>query len=561
VPAQAPPVAPVRPREHSLLSRQFEHRSGRIIALCRFVLATVFFVALWIDPSQPARSDIAGYGMLFGFMLISTGLFILAWSDWWWDQRLAWPMHFFDITAFLGAVYFTETNNGRFTSPFLAFFSYLMLSATIRWNWRVTALTGLLTTMLYLLVGIGMNHFGAQIDLYRFGRRVSYMLVLALVLIWFGLQRREQSIARFVEPPGSADDRLPPLMDALRYAMAQTDAECGAIAWADDEEPVIEVRAIGLALDCQHLTPEELSPETPFAPQVQLFDSTRNRLLRVGEMHSTASKGPVDDPFARRCGVEEGLALPFTAVTGRGEILLIGIPGICADHVELGSLLAREIGSGFDRQSTLALVRETAVTRMRDAVARDLHDTIAQSLAGVSLRMEGLRQWIKGGGDPDEEIQAIKSALRAEQAQVRGMIDRLRGGETVLPNASATRILGPLLHDLAEYWGIAIELDDEAKWIVIPGSLAHEVRQVLREAVANAVRHGGASRVAIALAEEDSMLHLTVADNGAGFPDDEAIARPRSIGERIDAIGGWLEVESGPAGAALRFALPLRRRG
>jgi hypothetical protein len=59
VPAQAPPVAPVRPREHSLLSRQFEHRSGRIIALCRFVLATVFFVALWIDPSQPARSDIA----------------------------------------------------------------------------------------------------------------------------------------------------------------------------------------------------------------------------------------------------------------------------------------------------------------------------------------------------------------------------------------------------------------------------------------------------------------------------------------------------------------------
>jgi signal transduction histidine kinase len=542
-----------------LFAREFEHRSGRIIALCRFLLATVFFVALWIDPSQPARSGIAGYGMLFGFMLISTGLFVLAWYDWWWDQRLAWPMHFFDVGAFLAAVYFTETNNDRFTSPFLAFFSYLMLSATIRWNWRVTALTAMFATLLYLLVGIEMNHLGAHVDMFRFGRRISYMMVLALVLIWFGLQRREQSIAPFVEPPGSADDRLPPLMDALRYVMTQTDAEKGAIAWADDEEPFIEVRAIGLDVGAHRLAPEELSPEAPFAQQVQLFDSARDRVLRVGGFRTVASRATVEDPFAQHCAVEEGLALPFPAVTGRGEILLTGITGICADHVELGTLLAREVGSGFDRQAMLALVRETAVTRMRDAVARDLHDTIAQSLAGVSLRLEGLRQWIKGGGDPDEEIQAIKSALRAEQSQVRGMIDRLRGGETVLPNAPATRILDPLLHDLAEYWGIAIELDGEAKWIVIPGWLAHEVRQVLREAVANAVRHGGASRVAIALAEEGAMLHLTVADNGIGFPADGPAARPRSIGERLDAIGGSLEVESGPAGAALRVAFPMEQ--
>jgi signal transduction histidine kinase len=492
-------------------------------------------------------------------MLISTGLFILAWYDWWWDQRLAWPMHFFDVGAFLAAVYFTETNNDRFTSPFLAFFSYLMLSATIRWNWRVTALTALLATLFYLLVGIGMNHLGAHVDMFRFGRRISYMMVLALVLIWFGLQRREQSIAPFVEPPGSADDRLPPLMDALRYVMTQTDAEKGAIAWADDEEPFIEVRAIGLDVRAHRLAPEELSPEAPFAQQVQLFDSARDRVLRVGGFRTVASRATVEDRFAQHCAVEEGLALPFPTVTGRGEILLTGITGICADHVELGTLLVREVGSGFDRQAMLALVRETAVTRMRDAVARDLHDTIAQSLAGVSLRLEGLRQWVKSGGDPDEEIQAIKSALRAEQSQVRGMIDRLRGGETVLPKAPATRILDPLLHDLAEYWGIAIELDGEAKWIVIPGWLAHEVRQVLREAVANAVRHGGASRVAIALAEEGAMLHLTVADNGIGFPADGPAARPRSIGERLDAIGGSLEVESGPAGAAWRAAFPMEQ--
>ena len=44
-------------REHHFFAREFEHRSGRIIALCRFALATVFFIALWLAPDQPVRDD------------------------------------------------------------------------------------------------------------------------------------------------------------------------------------------------------------------------------------------------------------------------------------------------------------------------------------------------------------------------------------------------------------------------------------------------------------------------------------------------------------------------
>jgi signal transduction histidine kinase len=550
----------MRKREHHFFAREFEHRSGRIIALCRFVLATVFFLALWFAPDQPVRSSTTGYVMLFGYMLLASLLLVIAWRNWWWDQRLAWPMHVLDVVLFLAAVYFTETNNDGFTSPFLAFFAYLMLSATIRWDWRVTALTSITVAGLYLLVGLGMRSMHIDLDILRFGRRVSYMVVLALVLVWFGLQRREQSVERFVEPPGSADDRLPPLLDALRYAMAQTDAERGAIAWADEEEPHVEVRTVELDCAAGRLSPEVLSPDAPFTKVAQLFDSAKGRVLRIGGRRSQTLKEPVTDPFASHCGIAEGLALPFTAVTGRGEILLAGIPGVCADHVEMGALIAREVGAGFDRQSTLALVREGALTRMRDAVARDLHDTIAQSLAGVSLRLEGLRHWIKNGGDADSEIQTIKSALRAEQSQVRGMIDRLRHGDSLLPDGTAKQTLGPLLRDLADYWGISIQIEDNAKRIVIPGWLAHELRQVLREAVANAVRHGGASRVAIALAEEDAMLRLTVADDGTGFPADDPVLHPRSISERIAGLGGSLDVESGEAGTALRFAVPLGDR-
>ena len=553
-------LAPVQTHELGFFARELEHRSGRIISLCRMVLATVFFVTLWVTPDQPVRANVAGYAILFYYMVIASVLLAIAWRNWWWDQRLAWPAHVFDAALFLAAVYFTEAGNDSFSSPFLVFFAYLMLAATIRWDWRVTALTALAVTFLYLLAGLTLNSHDIPLDAFRFARRISYMAVLALVLVWFGLQRRQQSIESFVEPPGSDEDPLPPLLDALRYAMAQTDARCGTIAWAEEEEPHIEVRAIGLECPAASLTPEDLSPDAPFASKVQLFDSDRGRVLRMGGWRNRTVSEPVEDPFARYSGIREGLALPFTTVTGRGEILLTGISGVCADHVELGAMIAREVAAGFDRQATLALVRESALTRIRDAVARDLHDTIAQSLAGVSLRLEGLRTWIRDGGDPDGEIQAIKSAVRAEQSHVRGIIDRLRRGENVVPNASATKSLAPLLKELSEYWGIAIDVNEDAKWVVIPGWLAHELRQVLREAVANAVRHGGASRVAIALAEENRMLQLTVADNGTGFPAaDDVVIHPRSISERIAALGGSLDVTSEPTGAILSFTLSVEQ--
>jgi signal transduction histidine kinase len=557
VPARSPLSALTGPRDRSALARAFEHRSGRIIALCRTALAAVFFLALWLDPTQPTRSSTAGYIILLGYLLLAAAMLAIAWRDWWWDHRLAWPIHVVDVVAFLAAVYFTETTDDDFTSPFLAFFAFLMLSATIRWDWRDTVLTGVTVTVLYLLVGLAMSWSGIELDVFRFGRRVTYMLVLSLILVWFGLQRRHQHVERFVEPPGSADDRLPPMIEALRYAMAQSGAQSGAIAWADDEEPHMEIRAIGLDCPSGRLAPGVLPPEAPFAAATQLFSVERQRSLHAGQRRSVAVTGLIADPLAEHCRLGEGLALPFEGVTGRGEVLLGGIPGACADHVEIGQIIAREIGVGFDRQATLSLVRESALARMRDAVARDLHDTIAQSLAGVSLRLEGLRQWIRTGGDPESEIQAIKAALRAEQAQVREMIERLKRGDRMLPEATTVNSIGPLLRDLAGYWGIAAEIDPGSSDIAIPGWLAHQLRQLLREAVANAVRHGDATKVTVAITEKDRALHMHIGDNGTGFSEYRPNLQPRSISERVAELGGALTVTSTPEGAVLRFVLPL----
>jgi signal transduction histidine kinase len=539
-----------------MIRRLFEHRSGRIIALCRAVLALVFFLALWIDPSQPVREAALGYSLLGGYLLLATVMLVISLRSWWFDHRLAWPALLIDILAFLAAVYFTEGVVDDFTSPFLAFFAFLMLAATIRWNWRVTAAVGAIATVLYLAVGLVMVGASIDFDGLRFGRRVAYMAVLALILIWFGLQRREQHIGRFVESPDATEDVLPPLEEALEFAIAETGAHAGLIAWCDSEEPTTHVRAIGRDAPRSELSPDEFAPEAGFGERARLVSTDRRRMLaaRTGQ-RPVAIAGAPPQTLADRFGVGEALALPLAGVTGRGEVLLIGIPGVCADHVEIAHLVAREIVAAFDRHSTLIYARASALARAQDALARDLHDSVAQSLAGAALRLEGLRNWIRAGNDPDPEILQLKSALRAEQAQVRGMISRLRESGEPEGNVDLGKGSDRLLGELAEHWGISVEraIGED---VHAPAALAHDAYYLLREAVANAVRHGSADRIAVNMRMGDSEVMLDIQDNGTGFTPGASEA-PRSIRERVARNAGHLAVSSGAAGTSLIIRLPL----
>jgi signal transduction histidine kinase len=546
-----------RPAWSELPRRAFEYSSGRVIAFTRLVLAVVFFLALWIDPAQPARASALGYALLFGYMLVAIALLATSWRSWWWDHRLSWPAMLVDVLAFLAAVFFTEGTADDFTSPFLAFFAFLMLAATIRWDWRMTLIIGLAVTGLYLLVGLGIAGIDEDFDYYRFGRRVIYMFILALILAWFGLQRREPAIERFVERLGDPPGEAALLEQALRYAASQSHARRAAIAWGEYEEPDVELRTLGFGVPRTRLGPAEFDAETGYARDAQLFDRVKDRSLvaRRGQ-RPVARRGPIDDRLAELCDIDQGVALPLTGLTGRGELLLCDIEGVGIDHVQRGTLLAREVTAAFDRQATLALAGETALARMRDSLAHDLHDSVAQSLAGASLRLEGLRAWIRDGGDPDAEIDAMKLSLREEQGHVRSLIARLRLGTDREADVDAGAAMRSLLTSLSVQWGVAVRASLPDVAIRLPGHIVHELEQVLREAVANAVRHGNANHITAALSAADGALKLTIKDDGAGFPPDDPDPRPWSIAARIDKLGGWLSVSTRPGATTLDISIP-----
>lgn len=539
-----------------MIARLFENRSGRIIAFTRGVLALVFFLALWIDPEQPVRSSELGYALLGSYLLFSALLLALALKSWWLDHRLAWPALAIDIAAFLAAVYFTEGQTDDFTSPFLAFFAFLMLSATIRWDWRVTAITGLVATGLYLAIGIVLAAAEIEFDHLRFGRRVTYMIVLSLILMWFGLQRREQHVEPFAETRGSRDAALPPLEEALAYAMEQCGAEAGAIAWEQLDEPDVELRTFGIFTAATRLDPQSFATDSGFGTRVRLFSADRNRRLLAGRGRPIADPLHGEEPLADLLAIGEALALPVTSTAGRGELLLTRIRGVCADHVALGALVAREIAAGFDRHSALVLSRESALARTRDGLARDLHDSVAQSLAGAALRLEGLRKWIRAGNDPGPEILQIKEALRAEQNQVRSMISRLRDSGRPSADVDLAGGAARLLDDLAAQWGVSVEHCADGTFTA-PSALAHDIYHLLREGVANAVRHGGAAEIVVAFDRQDGAIRIRIEDDGSGFAPGTPVDAPRSIRERLERLGGTLAVETGDAGTSLSIAIPI----
>ena len=610
--------------------------SSKVESAGRALVALVFLTALWFDPVQPVRNNVLGMVLMAGFLAWSVVLMAIARASWWWDHRLARTAHLIDIAVFVAAVYYTEAPSTDFSSPFMAFAVLLLVKARLRWDLRATAWTALALVTLNLAVSGTMAEVGYAIDLQRVGRRTAYMMLLAVLLVWMGLERRVALDLPFpVLPPRTAGrpdrglDREPgdargdgqhgahPLelliATALRFAREATTARSAAIAWSAEQEPwiMLAVSADGAGdvgqtrlgpefLGPEFLGPDAIVPDTAQQPPARagggavLFDSTRQRALAFATSGRRIALRLERPPtLAAHLGIATGISVPITSDAGGGRLLLWDLADPGFDRLTLARAAAAEIGRAFEREERARLAQVVAVngavSGVREAIARDLHDSAAQFLAGTMFRLEALRRRMVGepdsatvpgpvsgpvsgpvpGVDPDAEIMAIKSAMRLEQAQLRHLIGQLRRGETADRQTDIGQELTALLGELGAHWGVAATLDcgPEPVWapITVPVTLGHEVRQLVREGVANAARHGGGDAVQVELASAGAWLWLAIADNGRGFPPEaverggDITMRPRSIAGRVAALGGSLEIRSvKPHGARLSIGLPLR---
>jgi two-component system sensor histidine kinase UhpB len=261
--------------------------------------------------------------------------------------------------------------------------------------------------------------------------------------------------------------------------------------------------------------------------------------------------------------------------TGEFEATLPPLPGKEAGAIgtafnRMVAVLQENLASrqrAFEAERRLSDTRELAgrieqhVDAERREIARALHDELGQSVTAIrSLAMTvALRS---SGVDP----QAAQAAhLISEEAarlydHMHGMIPR------VAPMPLDQLGLEAALIDLVErvrasHAGTRIELDTQGVPERVEDATALAAYRVVQEGLTNALRHGQAREVRVAVASAQGSLQVRVTDDGAGLPEDWRQSGHfglRWLGERAESLGGTLAVARRPQGGTeLRAALPL----
>lgn len=216
------------------------------------------------------------------------------------------------------------------------------------------------------------------------------------------------------------------------------------------------------------------------------------------------------------------------------------------------------------RTRELAEMNEAmAVVKERQRIARELHDSLAQSLGYLHLRLaDGERQIAAGRtAEVKSELAELKKVAREAYGEARQAIFGLRS--MVSRSLGLIPTLTEYLHDWSRQTGITVDLEVGAEeGIKLPPVVEVQLIGIIQEAMANIRKHAGARRVLVGIERDPEVARVSIDDDGAGF-DPLAVEDRRSFGietmrERAEAVGGKLALRSRPGqGTRVEVELPL----
>jgi signal transduction histidine kinase len=289
---------------------------------------------------------------------------------------------------------------------------------------------------------------------------------------------------------------------------------------------------------------------------------------RSERVDSVLEDPEVDQQAARRLGVHSALYVPLVA-RGRAIGVLIAHDKAGAqraftdDDLRLAESLAGRAAVAVDlservgRDALRRVVEAQELERRR--LARELHDETGQALTSILLGLKPLEQ-----SATTEEARAAVASVR--ELVVSTLQDVRRLAVELRPAALDDFGLGTAVERLAstfrEQTGLEVDFESRLGDERLPPEVETALYRIVQEALANVVKHAGASRVSILLVHKSTSVTAVVEDDGLGFdPGTTADGVLGLVGmrERVGLVGGRLSIESAEgSGTTIAAEVPAR---
>ena len=268
-----------------------------------------------------------------------------------------------------------------------------------------------------------------------------------------------------------------------------------------------------------------------------------------------------------------------------GSLTLSGWLG-AVQHQRRGELV-EELSSANERLKTtlaenaelhqrlLEQARENGVRDERQRMAREIHDTLAQGLAGIITQLQAAAEAASDSVEHRRHHEAAMGLARDSLTEARRSVHALRPMPLEGGSPEGARLPGAL-SDVAARWSalhrVPVEVATTGASRALPADWEVALLRMAQEGLANVGKHAAASHAWLTLSYMEDVIVLDVSDDGCGFDASVSASEPETadvsaggfgltaMRQRVEALGGKLEVESSPgSGTTISASVPAPR--
>lgn len=306
------------------------------------------------------------------------------------------------------------------------------------------------------------------------------------------------------------------------------------------------------------LPDDVLAREALIGPCGVCGDALNGDDVRVADSASPCGSLAVDSFFEQVCTGTVAVPLEFKGHSvGVFTLFFDGVHSLRGEVIHLLRPVGQLFGLALENSRLERENLQSSLVHERQTIAGELHDSLAQSLTFVRMRMPLLQDAIAQQDTPRAQkyCQDVNGELGSANRRMRELITHFRAG---MDAQGLHRALEQMADTFYERTGVALEFDCRIPELRLPAEVEVQAFHILQEALANVRRHSGARRALLRVERDGHDVVFSVHDDGRGFarpaPASGRAART-SFGleimrERAQAIGARVAFDNPPGGGA-----------